>query len=253
MGCTLALVVGGVFGMEMYARWAHKALWHDFEPGWALHKSHHEPRIGPFEVSSARRARAPAARVASSGGRGRSGQQRAAAAGSPPPASSGCATPRNCPWPNPSLVYNPPPGQRHLCHCQRGAGHALRAPHSPAPLLTFPPPTHPKLRLQRPTTSTPSPTRCRPWACASTASSRPRSPAACASARGWASRCLASCTCSYTVGCLGWLGWLIGIGSMMHLCDIYGLGITLFGIMYVFIHGWVTGSSALGGSGFLVG
>ena len=38
-------------GMEMYARWAHKALWHDFEPGWALHKSHHVPRIGPFEAN----------------------------------------------------------------------------------------------------------------------------------------------------------------------------------------------------------
>jgi beta-carotene 3-hydroxylase len=50
MACTLALVGGGVFGMEMWARWAHKALWHDFEPGWSLHKSHHEPRVGPFEV-----------------------------------------------------------------------------------------------------------------------------------------------------------------------------------------------------------
>ena len=39
------------FGMEMYARFAHKVLWHDFEPGWALHKSHHEPRTGPFVVS----------------------------------------------------------------------------------------------------------------------------------------------------------------------------------------------------------
>ena len=36
--------------MEMWARYAHKALWHDYEPGWALHKSHHEPRTGPFEV-----------------------------------------------------------------------------------------------------------------------------------------------------------------------------------------------------------
>jgi len=35
--------------MEMYARWAHRVLWHDFEPGWALHKSHHEARVGPFE------------------------------------------------------------------------------------------------------------------------------------------------------------------------------------------------------------
>jgi hypothetical protein len=24
--------------------------WHDFQPGWALHQSHHEPRIGPIEV-----------------------------------------------------------------------------------------------------------------------------------------------------------------------------------------------------------
>lgn len=51
MAGTLALVFGGVVGMEMWARWAHRALWHDFAPGWALHKSHHEPRIGPFEVS----------------------------------------------------------------------------------------------------------------------------------------------------------------------------------------------------------
>ncbi len=35
--------------MELYARWAHKALWHDFQPGWRLHKSHHQPRVGPFE------------------------------------------------------------------------------------------------------------------------------------------------------------------------------------------------------------
>ena len=38
-------------GMEMWARWAHKALWHDFQPGWGLHKSHHEKRIGPFEAN----------------------------------------------------------------------------------------------------------------------------------------------------------------------------------------------------------
>lgn len=46
---TLLLTFGGVVGMEMWARWAHRALWHDFQPGWALHKSHHEPRVGPFE------------------------------------------------------------------------------------------------------------------------------------------------------------------------------------------------------------
>ena len=36
-------------GMEMYARWAHRVLWHDFEPGWRIHASHHAPRTGPFE------------------------------------------------------------------------------------------------------------------------------------------------------------------------------------------------------------
>lgn len=51
MAGTLALVFGGAVGMEMWARWAHRALWHDFQPGWALHKSHHEPRIGPFEAN----------------------------------------------------------------------------------------------------------------------------------------------------------------------------------------------------------
>ncbi len=50
VGSTLALVAGGVLFMEMWARWAHKVLWHDYEPGWKLHKSHHETRTGPFEV-----------------------------------------------------------------------------------------------------------------------------------------------------------------------------------------------------------
>ena len=35
--------------MELWAQFAHKALWHDFEPGWKLHKSHHVPRLGAFE------------------------------------------------------------------------------------------------------------------------------------------------------------------------------------------------------------
>jgi len=48
---TVALVAGGVFGMEMWARYAHKSLWHDLPSGWALHKSHHEPRTGPFEAN----------------------------------------------------------------------------------------------------------------------------------------------------------------------------------------------------------
>uniref|UniRef100_A0A7S0S1S3 beta-carotene 3-hydroxylase n=1 Tax=Chlamydomonas leiostraca TaxID=1034604 RepID=A0A7S0S1S3_9CHLO len=51
LAATLSLVAGGVFAMEMWARWAHKVLWHDFEPGWALHKSHHMPRTGPFEAN----------------------------------------------------------------------------------------------------------------------------------------------------------------------------------------------------------
>ncbi|KAK9829178.1 hypothetical protein WJX72_004346 [[Myrmecia] bisecta] len=48
---TLTLTLGGVVGMEAWARWAHQALWHDFQPGWGLHRSHHEPRVGPFEAN----------------------------------------------------------------------------------------------------------------------------------------------------------------------------------------------------------
>jgi beta-carotene 3-hydroxylase len=51
LAAQLALALGGAVGMEMYARWAHRFLWHDFEPGWALHKSHHEPRVGAFEAN----------------------------------------------------------------------------------------------------------------------------------------------------------------------------------------------------------
>lgn len=36
--------------MEVHARWAHKA-WHDRPLGWAFHKSHHEPRLGPYELN----------------------------------------------------------------------------------------------------------------------------------------------------------------------------------------------------------
>jgi hypothetical protein len=42
-------VVAPQIGMELWAQFAHKALWHDFEPGWKLHKSHHVPRLGAFE------------------------------------------------------------------------------------------------------------------------------------------------------------------------------------------------------------
>ena len=48
---TLALVVGGAVGMEFWAEGAHKSLWHDNPWGWALHKSHHEIRTGPFEAN----------------------------------------------------------------------------------------------------------------------------------------------------------------------------------------------------------
>ena len=51
LGATVLLALGGAVGMEMYARWAHKGLWHDNPIGWALHKSHHEPRTGPFEAN----------------------------------------------------------------------------------------------------------------------------------------------------------------------------------------------------------
>ena len=48
---TPLLLLPPQFGMEMYARYAHRILWHEFQPGWALHKSHHEPRTGPFEAN----------------------------------------------------------------------------------------------------------------------------------------------------------------------------------------------------------
>ncbi|PSC69401.1 beta-carotene hydroxylase [Micractinium conductrix] len=51
LGATLALCAGAAFGMEMYARWVHKDMWHDNPVGYILHKSHHEPRTGPFEAN----------------------------------------------------------------------------------------------------------------------------------------------------------------------------------------------------------
>jgi len=48
---TLSLLCGTAVGMEFWSRFAHKVLWHDFMPGWALHKSHHEPRLGAFETN----------------------------------------------------------------------------------------------------------------------------------------------------------------------------------------------------------
>jgi beta-carotene 3-hydroxylase len=60
---SLLFTVGAAVGMEMYARYAHKGLWHETwmwelpeewraewnKSVWYLHKSHHEPREGAFE------------------------------------------------------------------------------------------------------------------------------------------------------------------------------------------------------------
>ena len=60
----LALIAGAAVGMEFYARYAHKYLWHDSlwsmsmkdrkewnRPIWLLHESHHLPREGAFEAN----------------------------------------------------------------------------------------------------------------------------------------------------------------------------------------------------------
>ncbi|KAK9277072.1 hypothetical protein L1049_006611 [Liquidambar formosana] len=46
---TFALSVGAAVGMEFWARWAHRALWH--ASLWHMHESHHQPRDGPFELN----------------------------------------------------------------------------------------------------------------------------------------------------------------------------------------------------------
>ncbi|CAD5334707.1 unnamed protein product [Arabidopsis thaliana] len=46
---TFALSVGAAVGMEFWARWAHRALWHDSL--WNMHESHHKPREGAFELN----------------------------------------------------------------------------------------------------------------------------------------------------------------------------------------------------------
>lgn len=46
---TFSLAVGAAVGMEYWARWAHRALWHDSL--WDMHESHHKPREGPFELN----------------------------------------------------------------------------------------------------------------------------------------------------------------------------------------------------------
>ncbi|KAE8657306.1 Beta-carotene 3-hydroxylase 2 [Hibiscus syriacus] len=49
MVCTFALSVGAAVGMEYWARWAHRALWH--ASLWHMHKSHHRAREGAFELN----------------------------------------------------------------------------------------------------------------------------------------------------------------------------------------------------------
>ncbi|OWM72075.1 beta-carotene 3-hydroxylase, chloroplastic-like [Punica granatum] len=46
---TFALSIGAAVGMEFWARWAHRALWH--ASLWHMHESHHRPRDGPFELN----------------------------------------------------------------------------------------------------------------------------------------------------------------------------------------------------------
>nr|AOS51477.1 beta-carotene 3-hydroxylase [Calamus jenkinsianus] len=46
---TFSLSVGAAVGMEFWARWAHRALWH--ASLWHMHQSHHRPRDGPFELN----------------------------------------------------------------------------------------------------------------------------------------------------------------------------------------------------------
>ncbi|XP_062030457.1 beta-carotene hydroxylase 2, chloroplastic-like [Rosa rugosa] len=46
---TFLLSVGSAVGMEFWARWAHRALWH--ASLWQMHESHHRPRDGPFEIN----------------------------------------------------------------------------------------------------------------------------------------------------------------------------------------------------------
>ena len=45
----MLVVVCVQVGMEFWARWAHRALWH--ASLWHMHESHHRPRDGPFELN----------------------------------------------------------------------------------------------------------------------------------------------------------------------------------------------------------
>ncbi|KAI5062257.1 hypothetical protein GOP47_0022796 [Adiantum capillus-veneris] len=46
---TFSLALGAAVGMEYWARWAHRVLWH--ASLWSMHESHHQPRDGPFELN----------------------------------------------------------------------------------------------------------------------------------------------------------------------------------------------------------
>ncbi|KAH9327632.1 hypothetical protein KI387_007810, partial [Taxus chinensis] len=46
---TFLFAAGATVGMEFWARWAHRALWH--ASLWHMHESHHRPREGPFELN----------------------------------------------------------------------------------------------------------------------------------------------------------------------------------------------------------
>jgi hypothetical protein len=46
---TFSLAIGAAVGMEFWARWAHRALWH--ASLWNMHESHHKAREGPFELN----------------------------------------------------------------------------------------------------------------------------------------------------------------------------------------------------------
>nr|QKN89227.1 beta carotene hydroxylase rhodoxanthin synthase [Lonicera hybrid cultivar] len=46
---TFALSMGTAVGMEFWARWTHKELWH--ASLWHMHESHHRPGDGPFELN----------------------------------------------------------------------------------------------------------------------------------------------------------------------------------------------------------
>ncbi|XP_004300813.1 PREDICTED: beta-carotene 3-hydroxylase 1, chloroplastic-like [Fragaria vesca subsp. vesca] len=46
---TFLLTMGSAVGMEFWARWAHRALWH--AQLWQMHESHHRPRDGAFELN----------------------------------------------------------------------------------------------------------------------------------------------------------------------------------------------------------